>query len=426
MIKKLFGKGVPVVLKNLIYLYVVQGANYVFPLLTLPYLSRVLKPEGFGVLVLGQALSAYMYLVIEYGFNLSATREVSRNREDAAKLAEIFSGVIGAKILLALLSIFIAVLAWLFIPPLSSRLDVIVGAMVWAVAWGFAPVWFLQGLERMRDVAVLELVTRAIATFGVFVIVREPWQVHYPLFLNGFSAAISSLLGIVWILREYKLDWPRLRLSLRYLSLGKDLFIFRLVVSLYTAANPLILGFFAPPTIVGVFSGAEKIVNAAHVGMVMPFNGVVYPKISNLWGKDRREAARFWRQMAFALSMLGLLSTLVLYLLAPTLVYVLLGPGYSDSSILLRVLSMELPFVVVFNIFGVQWMLPLGRDKPFNRIVMLAGVFNLVAGSFAAFFFGARGISQATVLAHAFSAVSVFVYLATQDLLPWKFLGGGR
>ena len=76
-------------LRNLFYLYDVQAANYLFPLVTLPYLARVLGPEGFGKLALAQALVLYLYAFLEYGYQFTATREVARNREDRAKLGKI-------------------------------------------------------------------------------------------------------------------------------------------------------------------------------------------------------------------------------------------------------------------------------------------------------------------------------------------------
>lgn len=89
-------------LRNLFYLYAVQAANYLFPLVTLPYLARVLGPEGFGKLALAQALVLYLYAFLEYGYQFTATREVARNREDRAELGKIAAGVLHARLLLLL------------------------------------------------------------------------------------------------------------------------------------------------------------------------------------------------------------------------------------------------------------------------------------------------------------------------------------
>ncbi len=89
-------------LRNLLYLYAVQAANYLFPLITLPYLARVLGPEGFGKLALAQALALYLYAFLEYGYQFTATREVARNREDRAELGKIAAGVLHARLLLLL------------------------------------------------------------------------------------------------------------------------------------------------------------------------------------------------------------------------------------------------------------------------------------------------------------------------------------
>src|SRR5690606_15549306 len=146
---------------------------YLFPLVTLPYLSRVLGPQGFGLLAIGQSLALYLQPLVEYGFALSGTREVARHRGEKEVLTNIFSGVFGARLLLVLPASLLALLA-LQLPALRQQEKIVFSALFWAIAWGNSPVWFFQGLERMRSVALLEVLTRSLATLGVFLLVREP------------------------------------------------------------------------------------------------------------------------------------------------------------------------------------------------------------------------------------------------------------
>ncbi|MER3451854.1 MAG: hypothetical protein C4300_07470 [Thermus sp.] len=182
--------------QNLLSLYGVTAANYLFPLLTLPYLARVLGPSGFGALAIVQSLGQYLSLVVEYGFGLSATREVARSREDRARLAQILAEVLGARLLLALAVVVLAYALGLFVPALRANPALFWAGVFWAVALGMSPVWYFQGQERLRKVAILEVVAKALGVAGIFAFVRSPDEAHRVLLLQGLAALLSS--GVAW------------------------------------------------------------------------------------------------------------------------------------------------------------------------------------------------------------------------------------
>jgi len=404
--------------RNLLYLYLVQGANYLFPLLTLPYLTRTLGPQGFGLLAVGQSMALYLQLLVEYGFSFSGTREVARHREDPGALARIFSGVLAAKLFL-LLPAFLLALTALYLPVLRGREDVVFSAFFWAAAWGLSPLWVFQGLERMREVALLEVLTRGLATMGVFLLVRAPEQAYLPLFLNGVGALAASGLGFFWLSRHIPLRRPSLRESLLFLAMGKDLFFFRVAVSLYTAANPLILSFFAPPSQVGLYAGAERLTKAV-LGMVEPFNRAFFPRFSHEVGRDTRGAGRM-ATLVFAL-MVGFAmgGAFFLWFVSPWVVHILLGPGYEGAVPIMRILVLLLPLIAASNLLGLQWMLAWKMDRAFNAIIVVAGFLNLLLATALSHLGGASGLAWAVVLVEAFVTGGMVWYLHRLGRLPWE------
>jgi len=402
--------------RNLLLLYLVQGANYLFPLMTLPYLSRVLGPEGFGLFAAGQSLGLYLQILTDYSFVLSGTREVARHREDPRALCRILSGVLGAKLLLVVPACLLALLA-LTLPVFQGHEKVVFSALFWAAAWGLSPLWFFQGLERMRRVAVLELLTRALATLGVFLLVRGPDGVHLPLLLNGVAALAASLLGYLWLAREVGLALPRLAEAFAHLRLGWSLFFFRLAVSLYTAANPLILSLFVPPAQVGLYAGAERLTRAL-LGLVDPFNRAFFPRLSHLVHADPVRAGAFGRRIFSLMGTLGMVGALLVAFLAPWAVPFLLGPGYEDAVPLARTLALLLPLVALSNFMGIQWMLAWGMDRAFNGIIVLGGFGNLLLASVLAHRFGTQGMAWAVVLVEAWVTGAMWFYLAWLGKLP--------
>ncbi|WP_279231941.1 MULTISPECIES: oligosaccharide flippase family protein [Thermus] len=403
--------------KSLFYLYLVQVANYLFPLLTLPYLARVLGPDGFGVMTLGQTLALYLQLLVEYGFSLSGTREVARHREDREAVACIVSGVMGARVFLLLPATLLAFLA-LYLPPFKGREDIVGAAFFWAVAWGFSPAWVFQGLEHMREVAFLEVLTRGLAALGVFFLVRSPEHAYLPLMLNGVGAAVATAIGVVWLGRTLPLRPPSLRGALNFLVLGGRFFFPRLVVSFYAAANPIILSFFASPLQVGLYAGAERVAKAM-LGLIEPFNRLFFPRLSHLVRYDPRIAGLLAVRVLVVMGCLAGVGALFLWVFSPWLVRFLLGTSYEESVPIVKVLVLLLPLIAMSNLLGIQ-MLSWGMDRSFNTVILSAGLLNIVLTTALSALGGPLGLAWAAVLVEAWVVGGMVWYLHRHRRLPWE------
>lgn len=210
--------------QNLLALYGVQFVNYLLPLITLPYLARVLGPSGFGVLAVGQSLAQYFSLVVEYGYSLSATREVAQHRDDPSRLARILSGVLGARLILSLIVILLAFSLGTWIPVLREHPALLWSGVCWAIALGFSPIWYFQGLERLREIALVEVLTKAMAVVGIFTLVRAPVDAYKVMLLQGLASFVASGVAWVWAWGEVGFLRPKLVWAYEALRLGWRLF----------------------------------------------------------------------------------------------------------------------------------------------------------------------------------------------------------
>lgn len=362
-------------LRNLFYLYAVQAANYLFPLVTLPYLARVLGPEGFGKLALAQALLQFLYVVLEYGFQLTATREVARSRGNRTELGAIVAGVLHARALLLLPLVPLGVGMGWAIPLLRGDTPLILGALLGAIGQGFNPLWFFQGLERMGRVALLELVVRGGTTLGVFLLVRTPQDVAVLIYLQAVSYWLSALWGLSWIRKE--VDWPGLVGGLVWLRKGFAFSLYNLATLLYTSLNVTLASLFVPPAQVGQYAGAERLVRPL-VNLWSPVTRLFFPRLSLAFAQRKPEARR-WLFQAFLLTLgTGGLVGGVLFFLAPLLVPWFLGPGFEGAVPMIRVLSFFLVLNALSSFLGAQLLLPMGLDRPFLVTFFSAGVLNVV------------------------------------------------
>ena len=288
--------------RNVASLYGVQFANYLLPLVTIPYLTRVLGPATWGLVAFAQAFGAYASIVIEYGFHLSATRAVASSRDSRSELANLVAGVMGAKVVLAAGAVILAVLLESWIPLFRAHPVFLWAAVFWAVGQSFSMLWYYQGFERMRLVAVLDVVGKAAATAGIFILIHHPADGWKVLVLQGSGALLSVVVATALVYREVPFRLPTWRLVSNTLRMGWSMFLFQGSMSLYGAGNAFILGLFASPAAVGFYAGAEKLARAL-MGLLAPIHQSLYPRLSHLVQHDRPAANRLARSSMFLMSL---------------------------------------------------------------------------------------------------------------------------
>jgi polysaccharide transporter, PST family len=392
------------------------GTNFV-PLVTIPYLARVLGVAGWGLVAFAQSFGVYLSLFGEYGFALSATREVARHRDDREKLTEIVAGVLGAKTLLGLGALALALGVHWWIPIFQEHPLLLWGGMFWALARASSMIWYFQGRERMRLVAWLDIVTQTLAAIAIFVLVRAPADGWRVLALQGTGYLLSFAIGLALVYREVPVRLPTWRSVWEALRMGWSMFVFRGSVSLYTAGNAFILGLFVSPLWVGYYAGAEKI-SKAFLGLLNPFSQALYPRLSHLVYHARDRAVRLARVAVAVMGIGGAALGATVFFLAPLLVRVILGPGYDHAVPVLQILALLPPLIALSNVFGIQWMLPLGMDRPFNTIILLAGAINLALAVILAPSYAAIGMACSVVTAESFVTGGIYLLLRWRGLDP--------
>ena len=217
---------------NVVALYGVQACTYALPLLTFPYLAHVLGPSGWGVVIFAQAIGVVIASVVEYGFDISASRETSRHRNDPQRLSALISGVLGAKSLLAMVCIAGALFSRRFTHHVAPSLALFWSSTIWGVCQGINMLWFFQGLERMRLASALEIGGKVMATLSIFVLVHKPddgWKV---MAAQCVGCVVAHGVTVVLAYREVGFRWPTPSSMWDALRLGGSMFLFRAVQGL--------------------------------------------------------------------------------------------------------------------------------------------------------------------------------------------------
>ncbi len=409
-------------LANVLALSAIQVCRKTLPLLTLPYLARVLGSESWGLLMFFQSFGACAVVVIEFGFSLSASRDVAQHRGSSAELSDVVGGVFGAQLALCSLVVLAALLAGFWIHPLHANYAFTIAALLWALAEGCSPFWYFLGLERMAPIAVLEISTKVLATAGVFLLVDAPGEGARVLLLQAGASALSLAVGLAMMWRRNSIGAVTLEATRRALKVGWPMFIMRSAESLYTVGNAFLLGVLASPSVVGYFAGPEKI-SRALFGLFNPLRDALYPRLSSLTHRAPTQAARLARIGTVVTIAGGAAIGAGVFFFAPLLIRLGMGPGFAPAIPVLRVLALLPVLRAISQSASLQWLLPHGKETTFTRIILGAAVVHVALVVLLAPRYTYHGMAWSVVASETVVvvlSVAAAVKLAAVKLAPAK------
>jgi PST family polysaccharide transporter len=264
----------------------------------------------------------------------------------------------------------------------------------------------------------MESAAKVTAAAGIFLLIREPddgWKV---LALQAVSMGTVVLVLTFLMYRRVALLRPRLNEAVRTLREGVGIFVFRSASGVYLQANGFILGLLAPPSAVAFYGGAEKIVRAG-VNLFQPLSQTLFPRMSHLAVRDNSAAARTLTMGMVLMGALGLALMITLLLGAPFLVKLLLGPGYDEAVPLVRLLALLPPVIAIGTMFGIQWALPAGLERPFYLLVVAAGLVNVTMAFALVPKLGALGMALGVTTAEVLVAGGLLVLFRNRGGRFW-------
>ncbi len=364
---------------NFLWLSILQAANYILPLITLPYLVRILGPQKFGLIAFAQAFIQYFIVLTDYGFNLSATREISLNRDNLEKVSQIFSSVMIIKMFLLALSLLILFFITAGFDKINRNAEIYFLTFGMVIGNVLFPVWFFQGIEKMRYITLFNIIAKLIFTISIFVFIDEALDYIYVPLINSFGFIVAGVLGFGVALRKFqvRLKLPTLDLIKSQLKEGWHIFISTLGVSSYRIFPTAILGIFYNYELVGFYKVGEQLIRAL-VSLLQPLTQSLFPFISKMINQSLQKGIEFSFSVLRKLSVMTLLLSAIVFLFANTIIYYFAGENYHQSVTVLKILAV-LPFIVgIANILGVQIMLNINLKREFSYILVSCGILSLI------------------------------------------------
>jgi O-antigen/teichoic acid export membrane protein len=409
--------------ENILALGALQMLNYAAPLITVPYLVRVLGPGYFGMVSFAQGIVLYFDFATDYGFNFSATRAIAACGDDAPAVSRIFWATLCAKCLLLCANGLLFALLVILVPQLRHAAALLTVTFLYVFGTTLFPLWLFQGLEKLKLAAALVGIARLFTVPALFLFVRGPGDYVKAGAIQASVEAVAALLALPWLIRGARLIFCKPSFSdiMDSLRQGWPLFLSGSALFVSTSNATVILGFTAGQVQVGYFSAADKLIKAA-VAALNPIGQALYPHLTGIKAKSKDQALLLIRKSFVAMGALALLISLVTLVFARPICDIVLGRSFSQSAAVLEWLS-PLPLLLgLTNILGTQTMLVFDMDREFTRIMLRNVALALPLTILASALFGASGAAATTSLTTALLVFAMGATLRAQGLSIWRNL----
>ena len=360
------------ILNNFFSLTLLKVLTYILPLITFPYLIRVLGVEKFGLIMFAQATMYYFEIVVDFGFNLSATREVALNAEKKNKLNEIISAVFSIKFVLLIISFLILFIVLSIFDRFTDDYLIYYYSFLKVIAFAFLPVWFFQGIEKMKYVTWINIVSQTIYTILIFVFIQvESDYLLVPL-INGFGFFIGSLLALYYVFKHFRhvFVFNSFVVIKQHFIDSSMFFLSRVSVSLYTSSNTFVLGLVANNLTVGYYAVAEKLYIVIRQ-LYQPVVQVMYPYIS------KSKNVNFFKKLYPGVVSLNFIGVYILWVFAPELIYLISKEYFLESIKVFRILLIVACIVVPSILIGYPFLAALGFKNEANYSTIIGSLFHV-------------------------------------------------
>ncbi len=396
---------------NFLSLTVLQAANYLLPLITLPYLVKVLGIEYFGLLAFATATIAYFGILTDYGFNLTATKEVSIYRENREKIIEIFSSVMSIKFLLLLLSFFLLLLLIFSFERFSAHWEIYLLTFGSIIGQFLFPIWFFQGMEEMRYITYLNLIAKSIFVGAIFLFVEQRGDLYLvPLFFS-MGSIIAGLTSLVLIYQKFNVSFKiqNFKTIRVYLVDGWHVFLSRFYVSMYTTTNLILLGLFTNNTLVGYYAIAEKIVLAI-AGIFEPLNQTIYPYLARKYQENFQHFVAFIKKIALIFITLSSIFVLLSEYFIDELIYLVQGSYETTITYLLAIFLLRV-FTYPFGGLLSNSLIIMKQTKEYIRVMNYTVLLNFLLVPIAIYYFQAIGLIVAFLVVTFLHVLFLWYYV---------------
>ncbi len=406
-------------LKNFLSLSLVQFANYVLPVITLPIISRIIGPEKFGVINYIYAFIGYFVLFISYGFDFYGTRYVANNQFSKESINKVFSTILYCRVLLLLATSILFFVCVSFIPQLRSEKLASLLSFLLCIGYALNTNWVYNGMQDARNIGIFNFVSKLLFSVLIIILIKTQSDYIYHPLSTSIAQILVSLVSLWYAIKKYKLSFVAVSFKEIQLLLKENgtLSLTSWITSLAVTSNIVVAGSMASAHDVGVYTSALRIITILQSLYAVPLNTVLFPLVSKSFSEDLRKGYEVLRKILPIIAIASIMFSVVTFLMADLVINKFYGSQFVGGVSLLRILSIVLFFSTLNNTFGMQVLLNIKRDKVYLKFISIGFVLNIVLIVALSNLFGITGAAYAWPLSE-FVMFSIFIFYFLHNNIP--------
>lgn len=362
--------------KNFAWNLILTCSGYVLPLITYPYISRVLGVGNIGICGYVDSIIDYLILFSALGVGSLGVREIARVKEDANQLREVFSSLLFFNTAMTILSCLVLVILAFTVPRLYEIREYVFIGLVKLISNAFLIEWFFKGLQDFRFITIRSLSIRVLYVFAVFAFIHTSNDVWIYYLLNSLMVLINSVVNYYYSRRFTRFSFGDIHLR-KYISRILGFGYYLILTSLYTSFNTLFLGSVCPNEEVGYYVTATKLYTIL-MSVISAFTAVMVPKVAELLSSGKNEELQHIADSIFPILVcLSLPLIFFCQFFAQEIILLISGPGYEGAITPFRIIIMLVLIIGMEQIVISQFLMAADKAKPVSLLASLGAIVGL-------------------------------------------------
>lgn len=402
------------VAQNGMWLLILQMFNMVVPLLTLPYITRILSTSDYGKFSIALNWIGYLQVIVEFGFGLTGARKVAAT-DSKEQLSKIHCSIIYARFLLAVFCATILAVICIMSPVEKSQIVCMLILFLMVVAVIFQQTWFFQGISEMRNITVINMISRAISVALIFLLVRRESDLYLYCFLYVSNFLIASLFGMIVVHKKYKVKFCYISFKcvIEEIKDGWYLFISSAMSKIFSSIGITVLGFVAISSEVGIYSAINKIPYIMTI-LFASVSQALYPHMCKQFTVSFDNGLKQVRRIAKLVMMPFIIVGIIFILLNKPIVLIAFGSEYAKKSTLLIPFVIWVLFSILNNFLGVQTLVASESQKEYSQSFQISTVIMLVLMFLLGRVWGSYGVAGASMLSEMILTVLLLINISVK------------
>lgn len=360
-------KEAKVLAENFVALSFLKLAGYIFPLITLPYLARIIGVKAFGDIAFAASVIVYFSTLTDFGFNYTATRDVAQNRDDKDYVSKIFSNVLVAKLILMFISLIIFVICVYSFPILREKSQLMWATFMLIPGYILFPEWFFQSMEKMKYITVLNLVSKLVFTILVFVLIKKQSDYILQPILIACGYLVSGVLALYVIFNKFKIKFilPSIGEMKQTFRGSANMFAILFFPNLYTNFSVILLKMYGGSVATGLYSSGYKFIELSDQFSQI-LSRTFYPFLAR-----HIEKHRLYVKIS---GLINITACFCLFFGADFLVKLFYTSEFKSAALVIKIMSLTPFFFYLMGTYGTNYLVLVGKEKILRNIIVLCSI----------------------------------------------------